>query len=127
MGKLQQPGGEEVLQGGGFTSHVTLAPHTAARVAGLQACAFSPAEPSYPGVVQPPQSAAAAGPLLHRPPALRPAEGAVSGDPHALHHQQVGTHTQVAIVFSSEVMDRFGEGGVVVFRLIPSVLIHFPD
>lgn len=72
-------------------------------MAGLQVCAFSPAEPSYPGVVQPPQSAAAAGPLLHRPPALRPAEGAVSGDPHALHYQQVGTHkhTQVTNVGAS--------------------------
>lgn len=80
-----------MLQGGGFTSHITL--HTVAQVAGLQVCAFSPAEPSYPGVVQPPPSAAATGPLLHRPPALRPAEGAVSGDPHALHYQQVGTHT----------------------------------
>jgi len=49
------------------------------------------AEPPYPSVVQPSQSIAAFGPLLHRPPALRSHQGAVPGDPHALHYNQVRT------------------------------------
>lgn len=50
-------------------------------------------EPSYPSAVQPSQSIAAIRPVLHRPPALCSPQGAVSGDPHALHYHQVGTHT----------------------------------
>lgn len=46
-------------------------------------------EPQYSRAVQPAQSSAAVGPLLHWLVALRPTEGAVPGDPHALHYLQV--------------------------------------
>lgn len=47
------------------------------------------AEPSYSSVVQLAQSVAAVRPLLHWPPALCSNQGAVPGDPHALHYHQV--------------------------------------
>lgn len=52
-------------------------------------------EPEHPGAVQLSQSATAARPLLHRPFALCPAEGAVPGDPHALNYLQVDTHLYI--------------------------------
>ena len=55
-------------------------------------CVFL-SEPSYTCVVQLGPCSAAAGALLHRAPALRPPQGAVPGDPHALNYHKVRAHT----------------------------------
>lgn len=56
---------------------------------------FSFVEPEYSSAVQPSQGLTVVGALLHWPLALCPPEGAVPGDPHALHYLQVDTHPSI--------------------------------
>lgn len=53
------------------------------------------AEPSYSSFVQLSQSVATFRPLLHRPSAFCSPQGAVPGDPHALHYHQVSLHMEM--------------------------------